>query len=128
MIIMMICLLMIFGISLKAQQKYRDLDAEQFSRMIVEQPGSIIDTRTEQEFENGHIAGAININYYSDDAASRMLALDKSKPVYVYCQAGGRARMACDFLTEAGFTRVYHLKGDIIGWEKAGKKIMTEDE
>ncbi len=107
----------------KAQEKINEIDATQLSVLMAEQSVVILDARTEQEYNGGHIPGAININYYDENAAEKMLELNKDTAVYVYCQAGGRARKACDFLMTSGFKKVYHLSGDIIGWEKAGKEL-----
>ena len=116
-------LFFIYTDTAKAQEKFNEIDATQLSVLMAEKSVLILDTRTEQEYNSGHIPGAININYYDENAAKKMLELDKNAPVYVYCQAGGRARKACDFLVNSGFKNVYHLSGDIIGWEKAGKEI-----
>ena len=55
---------------------------------------ALIDVRTPEEYEAGHIEGAKNINFLAPDFAEKMGELDKTKPVMIYCQAGGRSAKA----------------------------------
>jgi len=61
----------------------------------------VVDVRTELEFSNGHIAGAINIPV--DDLRQRLSELDKSKGIIVYCQVGLRGYVAQRILMQNGF-------------------------
>jgi rhodanese-related sulfurtransferase len=77
----------------------------------------LIDVRTPEEFSEGHINDAININFYDDNFIEEMSSkLDKSKPVYVYCRSGGRSGKASKKLEAAGFTKVYDLEGGFMNW------------
>lgn len=112
-----------------AQNVLENISIESFTKLEEDKSRVILDVRTEQEYKAGHIPGAININYYDDNAGDRMKNLDKNSSVYVYCQAGGRAKKACDFLLESGFKKVYHIEGDMMGWEKSGLPVnKTEVE
>ena len=80
----------------------------------------ILDVRTQNEFDAGHVPQAILIPY--DELASRVseLGSETDRPIVVYCKSGRRAGIASTTLTEAGFTRVLHLEGDMNGWLESG--------
>ncbi len=89
-------------------------------------PQFILDVRTAEEFAEGHIPQATNIAL--DEVAAKLaditkLSKDQSVPVVVYCRSGRRAGLALDILQSNGFTNIYHLEGDMNGWEKAGKPV-----
>ncbi|HRP58191.1 thioredoxin domain-containing protein [Agriterribacter sp.] len=77
----------------------------------------IIDVRTPEEFQSGHIATAKNINIYDTDFKDRLKKLNKEEPVFVYCKVGGRSAKAAKILRELGFTNVYDLQGGMMAWE-----------
>lgn len=76
----------------------------------------LIDVRTPQEISEGYISTAINIDFNEDDFEKKALQLDKQKPTFVYCKAGGRSQSAAALLISLGFKNVYDLKGGIISW------------
>lgn len=65
----------------------------------------IVDVRTEEEYEESHIVGAINIPY---DEINENSKLDKEKAIFVYCRSGKRSEVAFNELTNLGYT-VYDL-------------------
>ena len=71
----------------------------------------LIDVRTPEEFAEGSIDGALNINWLSDEFNNQVAVLDKSKKLYVYCKKGGRSLMSQARLKELGFTHVIDLEG-----------------
>ncbi|HRO47357.1 thioredoxin domain-containing protein [Agriterribacter sp.] len=77
----------------------------------------VIDVRTPEEFQSGHIAAAKNINIYDADFKARLEKLNKAQPVFVYCKGGGRSAEAAKILNELGFTNIYDLQGGIMAWE-----------
>jgi rhodanese-related sulfurtransferase len=80
----------------------------------------LIDVRTRQEFESGHIAGALNWDFENGDFKRNLPSLDKNRQVLVYCAVGGRSAKAANMLQEAGFMQVLDLKGGIKAWKAAG--------
>lgn len=109
-----------FSPHLYAQQPaVKLLSAAAFAqRLHSNEPKQIVDVRTPEEFQSGHIAGAQNINLYDKDFAEQLKKLDKKVPVMVYCKVGGRSGKAAKMLQEMGFTSVYDLEGGIMSWEK----------
>src|SRR5690606_18709419 len=79
-----------------------------------------LDVRTPEEFESGHIVDAMlaNINE-KEEFNRRVSALDKEKPVYVYCLSGGRSQKAAEILRKKGFREVVELEGGINAWRNA---------
>lgn len=100
-----------------------DVTVNQFKDLIATE-GTILDVRTPEEWAEGTIAKAEKIDYYSDDFATQVEKLDKSKPVFVYCKKGGRSAGAAETLKEKGFTKVYNLDGGITAWIESGQELV----
>lgn len=98
---------------------YEDLKVAEFKEKLNNSPEAIIlDVRTPGEFSAGSIEGAINIDYYSDSFSKDLDALDKSKPIFVYCKSGGRSQKAKMMLQDKEFQEVYNLLGGYMAWSK----------
>ena len=76
----------------------------------------IVDARTPQEFRDGHIPRAVNLDINSTDFINQIGSLDKTRPVAVYCRSGRRSKIAAEKLVSNGFD-VTELDGGIITWE-----------
>lgn len=102
---------------------YGDMNVEEFSRYIGHKGVQLVDVRTPEEYAEGHIAGAINLDIFDDDFISRARKLlDKSKPVAVYCRSGKRSAEAATKLSEQGY-EVTNLLGGILAWEEDKKPV-----
>lgn len=112
-------------VSCQGQQKgeIQTVSPEQFSQKIKEDYSQLIDVRTPKEFKEGHIQNAVNIHLYDQDFEQRINKLDKEKPVYVYCRAGGRSTDAAATLKAQGFKLIIGLEGGTEAWTEAGKKL-----
>jgi rhodanese-related sulfurtransferase len=97
-----------------------DLKAAEFKAAVDKKVGVLLDIRTADEVKSGYIAGAKNIDWYSPSFKTEVAKLDKTKPVYVYCAAGGRSTSARDVLLSLGFKEVHQLTGGIGAWKSAG--------
>jgi len=84
----------------------------------------LLDVRTPAEYAEGHIPGAINIPH--TELASRIGELSESKgrDLVVYCRSGKRSEQALAVLREAGFSRLFHLKGDYLGWSGEKRPVI----
>ncbi len=80
----------------------------------------IIDVRTPEEFADGHIENASNIDFYSATFREELDNLDKNKTYLIYCRSGGRSGSALDIMAELDFTEVYNILGGIIAWNAEG--------
>ncbi len=78
----------------------------------------LVDVRTSEEFQQGAIEGAINIDFQANDFESKISQLDKNQPTFIYCQAGGRSGKALKKMRELGFKEVYELQNGYRSWKK----------
>jgi thioredoxin len=109
-------------------QIIEDVNAEKFHQLIEEGEGIIIDVRTSQEFNSGHIIDATNIDYYSEDFLDKLEIVRKDIPIYVYCRSGGRSSSAASKMEKLGFTKVYNLIGGIGTWQSEGYETIKSKE
>ena len=84
---------------------------------------TIIDVRRPDEYEAGHIPGAINIDL-SSSFAETVGELDRDDPYLIYCLSGARGASALRIMEDLGFSRVYNIDGGISAWEQAGGVIV----
>ncbi len=84
----------------------------------------IVDVRTPDEFNSGHIEGAINIDFFSTDFLEQIEQLDKSETIYIYCRSGKRSSKATPKILGLGFEHVVDLKGGIKNWTKSNQKLV----
>jgi rhodanese-related sulfurtransferase len=84
----------------------------------------ILDIRTPEEFRDGHIEGAVNVNFRSENFGKEIDKLDKSKTYFVYCRTGNRSYDAVTLMGPLGFRSIVRLAGDIKGWKSAGLPIV----
>ena len=97
-----------------------NLKVEEFAEKIAQENGRILDVRTPEEFAEGYIEGAQNIDFHRDDFEIEINVLDKQVTYAVYCRSGKRSGLAAHMMQEAGFISVFNLDGGIIDWAKAG--------
>jgi phage shock protein E len=91
---------------------------------LIERPGvTLLDVRTPEEFAEGHIEGAVNIDMQAPDAAARFTELDPDGSYVVYCRSGNRSSEVREFLREQGFTDVADVYGGILSWQDAGLPV-----
>jgi rhodanese-related sulfurtransferase len=103
---------------------YGNVTVEEAKLIIETKPNLIIvDVRFNDEFESGHIEGAINICVRCDP--EDLEALDKNAEILVYCHSGVRSARALNILKESGHYRVYNMFGGIVAWIEAGYSIVT---
>jgi rhodanese-related sulfurtransferase len=98
----------------------------QFAEVIEDPEVIILDVRTAQEFESGHIEGAINIDIQSYEYADSLAELDKSAHYAVYCRSGNRSSYACQDLIDLGITAIDHLEHGIIAWVDKNYPVVFE--
>lgn len=90
---------------------------------LVENPPAgltVIDVRTPEEFEAGHLADAVLIDIYRDDFTQQLDALDRNAPYMIYCRSGNRSEQARMIMTDLGFTDVTDVAGGFDAWQAAG--------
>ena len=87
------------------------------SQLEADENAVILDVRTEDEFNDGIIENAINIDIHQGQTfINDIEALDKNKNYYVYCRSGARSAKACEVMNELGIQNTYNLTGGILAW------------
>ena len=93
-----------------------DLTAEEAKERMEENPNVILlDVRTQEEFDEGHIPGAILIPYTEIENKAEAMLPDKDKLILVYCRSGRRSKIAAESLSKLGYTNIKEF-GGIIDW------------
>lgn len=85
----------------------------------------VIDVRTQEEFAEGHIAGAKNVNFNAPNFNDRMREF-AGKTILLHCAAGGRSSRALESLGAVSFEKVYHLNKGFNDWIAAGKPVSKK--
>lgn len=110
-------------------QTLEDISVQEASTLIQENQNSpdfvIIDVRTPAEFSEGHIEGAVNIDFRADTFENDINALDKDKKYLIYCRSGNRSSSALDVMGNLGFEEVYNMLGGINAWNGAGLPTVS---
>lgn len=88
----------------------------------VQKDVQLVDVRTPQEYDAGHIQGSENVDYLSKDFKAKMAKYDKQKPLYIYCKSGNRSGKSAVILSEMGFENIIDLKGGYNAWTKFEKE------
>lgn len=88
-------------------------------------PGVVVlDVRTAEEFVAGHLADAVNIDFYAADFRNQLSDLDRDAPYVLYCRSGNRSAQTLELMRELGFTNVVDVDGGIVAWVTAGLPIQ----
>jgi rhodanese-related sulfurtransferase len=109
---------------LAAAPAFMDVTVEQARQAIQERRGKadfvVLDVRTPEEFANGRLPGAVNLDIQVPDFQSRLATLNRGKTYLVYCRTGNRSARAIQVMKRLGFQSVYHMAEGILRWEKKG--------
>jgi phage shock protein E len=87
---------------------------------------TLLDVRSTEEYQAGHISGAVNVSHSELSDKLSFLTQDKSEMIVVYCRSGRRAGIAEQILKDNGYTNVRHLAGDMKGWEESNLPVVTK--
>jgi rhodanese-related sulfurtransferase len=85
----------------------------------------ILDVRTPEEFAEGHIEGAVTVDFYSDSFDAELAALDPDVPYVVYCQSGNRSGQTITKMEQIGFQSVEDIDGGVVAWAEAGLPLVN---
>ncbi|MCX6852227.1 MAG: rhodanese-like domain-containing protein [Verrucomicrobia bacterium] len=117
-------LLLLLPTLMLAADPAKHVKADEAAKIIADGKVAVIDVRTPDEFKDGHIKGAKNIDIMATDFEAQLGKLDKTQPTLVHCQAGGRSTRALKVFEKLGFTNLIHLDEGFGGWEAAGKPVV----
>lgn len=117
-------LIAVFSLSACAQNESVNISPTEAEEKINTENVLLLDVRTAEEFAEGHIESATNIDFYASNFQELVNKLDKEKTYVVYCRSGGRSGKSVNIMTNMGFADVYNLDGGIINWKGEGKKLV----
>ena len=120
-------LLTLLGLAACSQQGYENTDVDAFASRITNQDVVLLDVRTAEEYNDGHIQNAINIDVKQDgfiEEAKSTLPTDKT--IAVYCRSGKRSAKAAGLLAKEGF-KIVNLEGGIMAWKNAGMPVEKNE-
>lgn len=92
------------------------VEAVEFARIMKQNEPFVIDVRTPEEYSQGYLPGAVNIDYQSSDFAQQITALDREENYAIYCGQGTRSKEVLKLMELWDFENVVELKGGIKAW------------
>lgn len=105
------------------KQQLHNVDAATFDQLLAANKHQLIDVRTTEEFAEGHLTGAISMNYLGPNFLEQLEQLDASQQYLVYCRSGRRSVRACTLMKNAGIDHIAHLDGGLSAWEAHKNRI-----
>ena len=110
------------GISLQAQNAYRDISVQQSDSLIkvrVNNPDFVLlDIRTQVEYDKSHLENSKMVNYLTRKGKREIFRLDKEKSYLIYCRSGKRSAALLKKMKRRHFSKVYNMLGGIRDWMK----------
>ena len=95
------------------------VSADAFAAAVEAEGVTVIDVRSPEEFAEGHLPGAVNVDVQAPSFPAEIAELDPSARYAVYCRSGNRSRVAIDLMTQAGVTQTVGLEGGVGAWTGA---------
>lgn len=124
-IVIVLAVVAAWVINANRKQNFKSVSVADFAELIKDTANvQLLDVRTSDEYNEGHIDGALLIDFYSAlfmDLAT--MKLSKEKPVAIYCRSGRRSASAANKLAEQGYD-VINLDGGIMAWKQSKKPIV----
>lgn len=102
-----------------------NMNPKEFSSKTHESGVITLDVRTRDEFNQGHIAGAINIDVEANTFQNEISKLDMTKTYAVYCQSGRRSGIATKAMEKMGFKHIFNLQNGMNDWMGQGMPVVT---
>ena len=120
--IVVLSLIFIFSCELLKSPEINIISESDFLE-IQDSDYTLIDVRTQDEFDLGHIDSAINLDFYSETFQNDILSLPKNETIVLYCRTNNRSSKTANILKENGFKEISVLEGGITEWVKNGNDI-----
>ena len=123
-VLLAIIIVAAWAVNTHRNKGFRTVSSDEFAQIIGDTATvQLVDVRTKQEYEEGHIANALLVDVYSYKFEEQATAkLSKEKPVAVYCRSGRRSASAAQKLVKLGY-EVINLDGGILAWQRAKMPI-----
>ena len=109
-----------------AKSRVRQITVDEYlARARRGEPGVLVDTREDHEWERGHLPGAIHLGKGIIERDIEKTVADKAAPIVCYCGGGFRSALVCDNLQKMGYTNVISMDGGFRGWAARGLPVET---
>jgi rhodanese-related sulfurtransferase len=105
------------------QPAVKKVSLDEFDKMRKEKDAVVLDVRSREEYEAGHIAGSVNLPINAKDFDEQVKKLDKEKTYLVHCAMGGRSARASAKMKEVGIPKLFDFSGGIRAWREAEKPV-----
>ena len=116
-------LLLVYSCQIFESREINEISDAQFTE-IQDSDYILVDVRTAEEYESGHIQDAVNFNFYSESFQNDILSLDKSASIVLYCRTQNRSTKTANYLKENGYKEITVLEGGITSWVKNGNDLV----
>ena len=116
-------LLLVYSCQIFESKDIKEMSDAQFTE-IQNTDYILVDVRTAEEFESGHIQDAVNFDFYSESFDNDILTLDKSSSIILYCRTQNRSTKTANYLKENGYKEITVLVGGITSWVKNGNDLV----
>ena len=116
-------LLLVYSCQIFESKEINEISDSQFTE-IQDTDFILVDVRTTEEFESGHIQDAVNFDFYSESFQKAILSLDKSASIVLYCRTQNRSTKTANYLKENGYKEIAVLEGGITSWVKNGNDLV----
>ena len=120
--IAILSLILVFSCELLSSPKTNIISESDFIE-LKDSEYILIDVRTQDEFDSGHINSAINLDFYSNTFKNDILSLPKNETIVLYCRTNNRSSKTATILQENGYRDILVIKGGITEWVKNGNDI-----
>ena len=116
-------LLLVYSCQIFESREINEISDAQFTE-IQDTDYILVDVRTAEEYESGHIQDAVNFDFYSESFQNDILTLDKSSSIILYCRTQNRSTKTANYLKENGYKEITVLEGGITSWVKNGNDLV----
>ena len=116
-------LLLIYSCQIFESTEINEISDAQFTE-IQDSDYILVDVRTAEEYESGHIQDAVNFDFYSESFQNDILTLDKSSSIILYCRTQNRSTKTANYLKENGYKQITVIVGGITSWVKNGNDLV----
>ena len=107
-------------------QTTNDIEIDEFKKKMASEKYVLVDVRTAEEFVDGYIEGALNIDYFSATFSDEISKLGLEKSALVYCRSGNRSGKSMRIMYDLGFKEVYNLIGGIREWKAKNNTLVRK--
>ena len=116
-------LLIVYSCQIFEPDEINEISDIQFTE-IQDSDYILVDVRTAEEYESGHIQDAVNFDFYSESFQNDILTLDKNSSIILYCRTQNRSTKTANYLKENGYKEITVLEGGITSWVKNGNDLV----